>query len=444
MDSLGVVSETAEVAVVGGGLAGLSAARALDALGVEDVVVLEAQDRVGGRVLDVPLGDEVVALGAQWLVPEQREIWALAAELGVEAVPSRVEGRNLWLHRGRRRSFGQWPRLGPRGTLALARTLRRLTRLTGDGSPETLRRLDEQSFGSWLMTACRHEEARALIVAGAQGQYGAHPGELSLLSAARAARDGGLSSEAEGFHLAGGPQQVAVAMADALGSRVRLQSPVAAVDHDAGGVTVTTVDGRRLAARAAIIALPAPLAGRLRYAPALGAARDAHTQRAPMGLFVKAHARYSRPFWRDGGLSGWGLASDLVSPVADGSPADGPPYVLVAFVAGSRTLELPGDAVQRRTTILRGLAEYFGPAALRPESYVDRSWGDDEWSRGAYGVFEPPGSIAAYAEAARAPIGPIHWATADLGVAWPGYMDGAVESGRRAAEAVALLLQPVR
>jgi monoamine oxidase len=78
---------------------------------------------------------------------------------------------------------------------------------------------------------------------------------------------------------------------------------------------------------------------------------------------------------------------------------------------------------------------FFGPEAARPIDYVDKAWGADEWSRGCYGGFMPPGAWSDHGAALREPIGPIHWAGAETATVWNGYMDGAVGSGQDAARA---------
>jgi len=92
----------------------------------------------------------------------------------------------------------------------------------------------------------------------------------------------------------------------------------------------------------------------------------------------------------------------------------------------------------RRDAVVGCFARFFGPRAERPRRYVERLWAEEEFTRGCYGCAMPPGAWTSYGEALRAPIGPIHWASAETATVWSGYMDGAVQSGERAAaEAVA-------
>ncbi|HEV2074992.1 MAG TPA: FAD-dependent oxidoreductase, partial [Thermoleophilaceae bacterium] len=90
-------------------------------------------------------------------------------------------------------------------------------------------------------------------------------------------------------------------------------------------------------------------------------------------------------------------------------------------------------AEERRQAVLDCFARWFGPRASRPERYIERDWAQEEWTRGCYGCYFPPGGWTQYGSSLRAPVGRLHWAGAETATAWMGYMDGAVSSGERAA-----------
>ena len=444
-----------DVVVVGAGLAGLSAARALAAAGRE-VVVLEARDRVGGRTLNEPLGDgKVVELGAQWVGPTQDRLGALISELGLETFPTYDQGENLFERRGRMRRYpGTIPKLGP---LALAETgivmarINRLARNVPREAPWEAPRAadwDSQTFASWIERKVRTAGARDLLRLAIQGVWAAEPRDLSLLHVLFYVSSAGslellLDTEggAQQDRVGGGTQLISIRMAEALGDAVVLETPVRSIEHGAGGVVVRS-DRATVRARRAIVAIPPTLAGRIVYRPALPALRDGLCQRMAQGSVVKCMAVYERPFWRERGLSG--QLTSTRGPVSvgfDNSPPDGSPGVLLAFLEGeaARTWAAQSDGA-RQTAVLDSLARAFGAEAARPERYVDKVWANDEWARGCYGGFMPPGGWLDHGTALRAPIGPIHWAGAETAAVWNGYMDGAVSSGERAAgEALAAL-----
>jgi monoamine oxidase len=162
----------------------------------------------------------------------------------------------------------------------------------------------------------------------------------------------------------------------------------------------------------------------------------------PAGAVIKCMAVYDRPFWRDDGLNGQ-AATDRppVKLTFDHSAPDARPGVLVAFVEGRAAVEL-GEAsdATRRDAVLESLAGYFGARARSVVDFVAQDWQKERWTRGCYGGHLPPGAWSQFGPALRAPVGPIHWAGTETAVVWSGYMDGAIESGERAAREVQLAL----
>ncbi|HUY79415.1 MAG TPA: FAD-dependent oxidoreductase, partial [Ktedonobacterales bacterium] len=235
--------------------------------------------------------------------------------------------------------------------------------------------------------------------------------------------------------------QVAERVAAALGQRVILNTPVHTVTQDAQGAQVAG-DGVVVAAQRAIIALPPTLAGRLHYRPALPGLRDQLTQRMPMGTVIKVQCLYPTPFWRAAGLTGQASSdSGAVRVTFDNTPPGGAPGILLGFIEGDEGRAWgQRSAAERRAATLECLVRYFGPQAAHPTEYVEQSWAEEEYTRGCYAGYMPPGVWSQYGSALRAPIGRLHWAGTETATAWNGYMDGAIQSGERAAaEALAAL-----
>jgi monoamine oxidase len=442
----------ADVVVVGAGLAGLAAARELTARGAS-VVVLEARDRVGGRVLNHELGDgKVVEVGGQWIGPTQDRLAAIAGKLGVETFPTHVAGDNLLEYGGDiRRYTGTIPRINPAVLVDVEQAQRRLNRLAGtvplDAPWEApnARRLDGQTAATWMRRNMATRSGRMLLELGVEAVWAAQPEDLSLLhvlfyihSAGSLERLFDTEGGAQQDRFVGGSQLVAIRMAEELGKdRLVLGAPVRRIEHGPDGVTVHS-DETAARGRQAIVAIPPPLAGRIAYDPPLPGYRDQLTQRMPLGTVAKCMAVYDEPFWRDEGLSGQ-AASDVgpVRVMYDNSPPDGSPGVLLGFLEGRHARELGRlRPDERRTAVVDCLARVFGPRAASPDDYVERLWAEEEWTRGCYGCHMPTGAWTGYGAALRAPIGPLHWAGAEYSHVWNGYMDGAVRSGEAAAAAV--------
>ena len=440
------------VAIVGAGFSGLAAALELRGRGI-DVVVLEARERVGGRVLNHELaGGEVVEVGGQWVGPTQHALLDLAAELGVDTYPTHTDGANLIEYRGRvRRYRGTIPRLNPGVLFEVERASRKLSRLASQVPTEApweaprARDWDRITCSQWIRRNARTAGARMLLTLAVRSVFGTEPEDLSLLHVLFYVRSAGgfdalidTSGGAQDSRFVGGSQLVAIRMAERLDGTVALNAPVHRIVDDGGGVTVEA--GEQVVAAAHVIVAVSPtLAGRIEYDPPLPARRDQMTQRMPQGAIIKCMAVYEEPFWRAEQLSGLGLSDGgSINAIFDNTPPAGAPGVLLGFLDG-RAARIWGERSQdeRRAEVTAVFARLFGRAAANPIDYVDRNWAAERWSRGCYsGAFGPSGWTD-FGPALREPVGRIHWAGTETATVWNGYIDGAITAGRRAASEVA-------
>ena len=446
----------ADVIVVGAGMAGLSAADRLAAAG-ESVLVVEARDRVGGRVLNAVLDSsdpaQVVELGGQWLGPTQDRARALAQRLGLALHPTHADGDNLLERRRGRllRYRGNIPAINPLILADVGQAQLRLDRMARQVEPDApwtgprAGPRDAMTFSTWLSRNVALPEARDLLRVAIRAVWACEPQDVSLLHALFYIRSAGRLDDllatgggAQQDRVVGGTQLLATGLAAGLDGRVLLDRPVRRIAGDDDGVTVTAADGVELRARRVIVTLAPPLAGRIEYAPALPAARDQLTQRMPMGSVIKCMAIYDEPFWRRAGLSGQAVSIDgPVSAVFDNSPPGGQPGVLLGFLEGRQAREFsaaPTD--QRRDAVVGTFTRLFGSGAARPQRYLDRDWSAEPFTRGGYAALMPPGAWTAAGSALRAPVGRIHWAGTETATVWNGYIDGAIRSGEDAAAAV--------
>lgn len=445
----------ADVIVVGAGLAGLCAAREVVSAGAS-TLLLEARDRVGGRVSSHELqSGGVVDLGGQWLGRDQRRLMSLMTELGIGSYRQYAEGRVSARRRGSVRAVrASRPPVGPFSIWELWRTMRSLERLAAAvppgsaAAPGRSGHLDKMTVAEWRDRHIRTADGRAFFDTTFMSGMAADPGEVSMLSALRMLASAGadigtLIDETGGvqeMRVVGGAQTIADRIADDLGDRIRLSSPVRAIRQDGTGVRVLG-DGFEVAGRFAIMTIPPPLLAGVSFEPVLPTPKALLPQRMPMGSVVKCIAVYDEPFWRGDGMNGAAVAdTGPVRVIGDNCGPAGSPASLLAFVIGRDAREWAGiQPERRRELVLAEMAAHFGTRASTPLGYVEADWCADPWSRGCYACFSPPGSDDV-ARTVAAPVGAVHWAGTEAAAAWRGYMEGAVESGQRVGREVTGLL----
>ena len=442
-----------DVLVVGAGLSGLAAADALAAVG-RDVVVWEARDRVGGRMLTEDVAGAAVDLGAQWLGPTQWRMHELVQRFGLATFPTHTTGRSVLVDGDKRRTYrGTVPLLGPLqlGRMALGlTTFRRLARAadragTHDGVGSApiapVATADSRTLASVLDGPLGDGSARAVVDAAIRVIFGADPGELSAdWVAAYAAAAGGdlldlaaVDGGAQQTRLVGGTQAIASGLAEGLD--VRLGREVVEIQHDDDGVTVHARSGETIRAAHLVVAVPTPLVDTVAFDPPLPSSRLAVQRRMPMGATAKVVAVYDEPFWRADGLTGEAVLTDgPVQVIFDNTSADGSVPAMLAFVTGS-----PAHVAARGTedalhdAVVAAMVRAFGPRAGRPTRLVSKQWVHERFTGGCPVANLAPGA-AMHASALTRPVGRIRWAGTETATEWTGYMEGAVVAGRRAAQ----------
>ncbi|MDQ2984265.1 MAG: FAD-dependent oxidoreductase [Actinomycetota bacterium] len=433
------------VLVLGAGLAGLAAARDLAAAGT-DVTVLEARDRVGGRVEQIPLEGRRrhAQLGGEVIGACHTSYLQLVDELGLTLEPSylSVPGETTFdLFEGVER--GQdWPFRTAEERADYERVEQLWGQLVATVDPDDpwshleAARLDATSFGGWLRsvdatpTTLRRMQVDSLAAGSIE--------QTSLLAELRKSAAVGERTFYsydlwESMQVAEGSAEVALRMAAELGERVRLGAEVRRVEMGAGSCRVTLASGEQLRAEAVVCALPVGVAARLEI-EGVEPERLASLQHQRHALAAKVVAVYARSVWADTGANGLSEGEHLLGstwPQAEG--------VLSALVPPERLAYLLALTDDDRDEVVRGeLERMYGPTAAQPDAIHYRLWGVDPYTLG-YVTHWWPGDVMRVGPLHGTHAPPFYVCGSDQWVA--GYMEGAVRTGRAAA--AAMLSQPV-
>ena len=438
-----------DVAVVGAGYAGLTAARRLHGAG-KSVAVLEARDRVGGRIWTQQLaGGAPTDRGGAWLAPQHDAIFGLAREVEVGTYKTWVDGAHLLIDGDRTRRYtGLIPKISPLAVATIALTQAKIDRLAKRvplDAPWTARRAAEWDARSvaWFVerTRIRTRIARDLFEMAVRGLFATDLNDVSFLHLLLLVHAHGsintlfsIEGGAQENMVVGGAGEIARRVADGLGDAVCLGAAVRSVKQQDDRVLIEA-DGHAVSARRAIVAVPPALAAEIAFDPALSADRLTLYRHAPAGIETKTLVVYDEPFWRTDGFSGQSAAPGTAAEVTlDASPVTGSPGVIACFTFAEVAARFDAlDASERRRAVVDALAARFGPRAASPVEFIETSWWTETWTRGCSMAHLGPGILTRYGPLLREPFGRVHWAGTETSTVSHGAIDGAVRSGERAA-----------
>lgn len=446
------MSTTVDALVIGAGLSGLYAARSLQRAGLS-VTVLEARDRVGGRVWSQRLaGGATIDLGGQWIGPGQKRMYALAQEYGLKTIVTHTKGDNVFGSKGQlRRVTGSLPPMSWLGKLDLLQLYWRLSRIINQLSvtepwkhPQA-KVLDGLTFGEWLMRNTFSEEVRSYWLHIAESGCCINAYEFSPLEILQElATIGGLDrlATAEYEFFENGAQTIAQRMAEELGNCLHLLHPVRSLQRHLQGVKVLTEQGA-FYGKHVILALPPQLINSISFDDSFLIPLHRRVQKQVLGRVIKTIIVYDRAWWRERGLSGIAnTPCESINFLADSSNTAGRPGILVALASGSHAENLHRMESHRcQATVLNYIEKVLGAPPTPPTEVVSVDWMAEPYSLGGYASRYTVGSWLTQNPLGQA-IGPIHFAGTETATEWRSYMEGALQAAERASlEVLAALRQ---
>ncbi len=414
-----------KVVVVGAGMAGLGAARALREAGCR-VVVVEARDRIGGRVHTVEWQGAPIDLGAAWIHDSRgNPLTAIAERAGLRTVPTAYDRISLHQRDGRPIEGGTLERaLGARDSL-----VRRLYRLSWREGTRSLGPTLSRQIDTRVRAGVDRAALEWLLGVDVPLDWGADPGRISI------------EGFGEGSSWRGGPDLLieggAGLLVDWLARDlpVRKGNPVRRIERFRRGVRVTLASGETIGADGCVATVPLGVlkAGKVRFEPALPEGHRQVISRLGFGLLDKTFLSYPSAWWGEGltqiATAGFGVGKAIsafdLGPVTDRA-------ILCGFTGAgfARALER-GAGGGARAVVTRRLRKGFGVQA-DPAAALSTGWAADRFARGSYS-FLAVGSTSRDRAVLAAPAGRLILAGEHTSTERPATMDGALVAGRRAA-----------
>ncbi|EJO5753558.1 FAD-dependent oxidoreductase [Salmonella enterica] len=444
-----------DVVIVGAGLAGLAAADHLQQMGHE-VLVVEGRDRIGGRVHTTFLAGVPVDCGATWVGPNHSAVRDLADRLGCTFIPQHNEGESILAFNGRRTNEDAVsPLIDPninqitkdinRIFEAIAALVESLPTESAWLHPEA-EALDSISVASWLSSKKALRNTRKFMNMFCLVHWGAPIEDISFFNALRYIKtlggveammsvDGGNEQD----RILGSAHMMVSKLADTLGSRLIINSPVLSISNESDHAIVKT-ETQTISTKYVIVAVSPIHRSTIVFRPLLPEQHYGLARSWRLGALSKAFAAYKTPFWRDQGLSGQAVSDNPIAFLTfDVSPTPEGPGIMMAFCEGHDFDKY--EPKERRKLVIDQLAQLYGEKARDIIDYADFSWGNDSFAPGGPNPALAPKTWTSFGKFLREPVGQIHWAGTETADDTSGTMNGAILSGQRAAAEVASRLQ---
>ncbi|TVP45316.1 MAG: FAD-dependent oxidoreductase [Mongoliibacter sp.] len=441
-----------DVIIIGAGFSGLAAAKTLHAQHIS-FVLLEARDRIGGRVYTKRFENgKYLDFGGQWIGPGQDKMYALCEEYGIEIYETYNQGRHILDLNGKIKKYkGLIPRLDIFSLLNLDWLMRKLESMAKEitsSSPWNHPKAstwDQLNLEDFIRKHSYTKTCRKVINIALETVFASKLKEISLLHALFYFKSGrnlntliNIQDGAQQHRIVGGMQGLAEKITAPFQEHIYYNHAVKEVRSFDNEIWVRG-DGFELKAKKLIMAIPPPLARDIQFHPQLAASKSGLLQKLEMGTVGKCFMVYKEPFWRKEGFSGQAFA-DENSPfqsIFDSSPKDGEYGVILAFTIADRAEQFfKKTKKEREKSLLDKLVDYFGEKAASPLFYEDFTMTDEKWSKGCYAALYPTNAWTKYEDALSMGENSVFWAGTEASPEWYGYIEGAVRSGETAARNV--------
>jgi monoamine oxidase len=445
-------SQPKHVVIVGGGLAGLAAAYELKRAG-HQVTILEARKTAGGRVRTLrDFSDGLYAEAGAHFFPQDHEFtWGYATDFGLELRPfykfgleqvAHIQGVRFRIGPGSVVPFDVTPNERQAGvlglpTLYLGEFMRQVPDPRQQGwPPESLRWLDDISMKELLELSGASEPAVDIIEASHLGVLGFGIDSFSALDGVVIEQ---LAGRAPFYEIVGGCDQLVSALKKRVKKQFKKKAVVRRIEQDETSVRVTyTRSGQTftISADRCICTLPFPVLKEIEVSPPFSEPKRRAILELKLTPVTRTFMEFRSRVWEQDRLDGYALTDlPIQSTYSPTLTQEGQRGILASYAGGQRALDLGAMSEEdRQSSVLRHAGKVFGDLAGQYSGGASYIWHEDPWARGGFTYFEP-GQITTLLPEAQRPEGRIHFAGEHTS-AWHGWMNGALESGNRAADEV--------
>ncbi|KAG5787854.1 hypothetical protein H9Q69_013076 [Fusarium xylarioides] len=456
-----IPSPFVDVIVIGAGLGGLQAAVDLDKAGLS-YIVLEANDRVGGKTLSVPASpkiDGLVDLGAAWINDSnQKEMYALAQEFGFDLIVQRTEGLSLDQSDGTTHAipYGQFGDFTDEQLAEILAIMAKLEEYVDRSNLEyphlgpDAEKLDSMTALEFASKEFGEGIAEILVTMLARDLLGVEADELSALFLINYIKSGtglaNISSDTKdgGQYLRNrqGNEMFAIKLAAKLDKKnIKLNSTVVKIIQDKKGCTVKTKNGHKYHSKKVILSVPTSLYPKIDFEPHLPPAKKELADSTELGYYSKSILVFDGPWWRNANLSG--VLTSMDGPISftrDTCVPEDKQYSITCFHVGQ-----PGrkwsqlSEQERKDTVVKQFNDAFGTVVDKvpePINIIEKDWLKDSWFLGGPSPAMKPGLMTGAGKSIRDPFKNIHFIGMETSIVWKGYIEGAIRSGIRGAREV--------
>lgn len=447
-----------DVVVVGGGISGLRTGVLLKQHN-KKVVVLEANDRVGGRTKGQIIKNQNIQydIGGQWIGPTQDRMYRILEEYSLQTMPQTENGysyqylRNT-VSKSRSKDFDipgsipiiQLPLLG-----VAVLYIDHLAKQVPVDCPWNAKRAEEwdsYSIETWMRSSwwAPTKSVKSTVEIICWCVLATEPSRVSFLWFLWFVNQaGGLmkliltKDGAQQDRIIGGAVQVSQKMAEELENCVMTSSPVTKIQQFENKCKVILENGKHFICKKVVIACSPAMSRRITFSPVLPGCSDALMQGHLMGHVIKVIIFYDSPFWIEKGYSGLGVSDKNIRLSFDASYPEKSVYALVGFFLGDAALQWCDKTKEdRKQATIEHFSRIFGDEANNPVDYIENNWPLESYIRGAYMSIPPPNILTRVGPAIRTPIGNIHFAGTETATQWSGYMEGGLQAAERVTKEI--------